>query len=80
MGGIDGETRIHGDFELAVKGTGHRLRALPKHAVVNDQEPRPAFCRGLDDGKRGIHRRHDSSDLSGVGQLQAVHRTRIIRD
>ena len=77
---INRQSRLHRHAQFAVKRPGHRLRALPKHAVMHNQQARSARCHGFDHRQGRIHRRHHAINPAPIGQLQAIHRARIIGD
>jgi hypothetical protein len=75
---VDCEVVRDRQLQLAIERPSKTLQASPKEPVMHDEEIRPAGDSHLEDGLACIHRHGNLRDSSGVLQLQAVERIRVV--
>ena len=79
MAGINGHFRLHGQFQLFIKGALDPLCSCPEQAMVDDQQVTAHFHCLTDYGQCGIDCRGDFLYWACAMQLQPVEGPGIIR-
>ena len=75
---VDGDVVRDRQLQLAIERPSKALQASPKQPVMHDEEIRTGGRRHLQYRLASIHRHGNLRDRSGVLQLQAIERIRVV--